>query len=79
MQRVNTRMDALTRKVYPKGEMLRLVKVEGALLVAPSGGRGIYIHKSKETIELLENTKVLEKRLGVKLNEALLTRIKEAI
>lgn len=79
MQRVNTRMDALTRNCYPKESCFRLVKKEGRLILSSSEGRGIYIHKSLESIERLSNPKMVEKRLGVKVDVDLIAMLKEAL
>ncbi|MBQ2052423.1 MAG: YlxR family protein [Bacilli bacterium] len=79
MQRVNTRMDALTRKSFPKESCFRFVKKEGRLVLSPSEGRGIYIHKSLESIERLSNPKMVEKRLGVKVETSLIETLKEAL
>lgn len=48
------RMDLLTRKSYPKQELLRLVFSDGKLIYDKDGNlpkRGIYIHKDSQTIE----------------------------
>ena len=79
MQRVNTRMDALTRKCFPKESCFRFVKKEGRLVLSSSEGRGIYIHKSLESIERLSNPKMVEKRLGVKVDTSLIETLKEAL
>lgn len=47
-------MDLLTRKIYPKAELFRLVKQDGKLCYDKKGdlpGRGIYLHKDRETLE----------------------------
>ena len=79
MQRVNTRMDALTRICYPKENCFRFVKKEGRLILSSNEGRGIYIHKSLESVERLSNPKMVEKRLGVKVDEKLINELKEAL
>ncbi|MBP5091728.1 MAG: DUF448 domain-containing protein [Bacilli bacterium] len=79
MQRVNTRMDALSRKRYPKEELFRLAKVEGRLILSPSASSGIYIHKSLESIERLKNEKLVEKRLNAKVDPSLYAELKEAL
>ena len=48
-------------------------------MLSPSEGRGIYIHKSLESIERLSNTKMVEKRLGVKVDTSLIETLKEAL
>lgn len=63
MRKENPRMDALSRKRYPKSELFRIVgtpspRLEGEL---PLPGRGVYLHKDKATVELSRKKRILEK------------------
>lgn len=74
------RMDIVSRKQYPLPELIRLVIKDNSLLMDVENkiqGRGIYIHKDKESIKLVFKRKLLKKyaplstltELEVKLNE----------
>ena len=79
MRRVNARMDALTRKLYPVEELLRLSKVDGKLVIKPNGGRGIYIAKNAESLEKLKNEKLVSKRLGASIDKEEIAKLEEAL
>lgn len=74
------RMDIVSRKQYPLPKLIRLVIKDNSLLMDVENkiqGRGIYIHKDKESIKLVFKRKLLKKyaplstltELEVKLNE----------
>lgn len=74
------RMDIASRKQYPLPELIRLVIKDNSLLLDIENkiqGRGIYIHKDKESINLVFKRKLLKKyaplstltELEAKLNE----------
>lgn len=54
----NPRTCLITGRKFPKEELLRLVVVEGKLMIEPSLGRGFYLSK-----EGLESPKALKKAL----------------
>ena len=78
------RLCLATNQAFPKKEMFRVVRTpEGEVkvdLVGKMNGRGAYISKSKEAIELAKSKKVLEKKLEIaipdEIYEELLNNIK---
>lgn len=59
---VVNRMDILSRKKYPKDELIRLVKQDDKLVLnGDLKGRGIYIHKDRETILKVFNKGLLKR------------------
>ena len=63
------RLCLATNQAFPKKEMFRVVRTpEGEVkldLVGKMNGRGAYISKSKEAIELAKTKKILEKKLEI--------------
>ena len=78
------RLCLATNQAFPKKEMFRVVRTpEGEVkldLVGKMNGRGAYISKSKEAIELAKSKKVLERKLEIaipdEIYEELLNNIK---
>lgn len=74
-----------TNESYPKKEMFRIVRTpEGNVLVDDTGkmnGRGAYLSKSKQAIEIARTKKVLDRQLEViipsEVYQELLKRIGE--
>jgi predicted RNA-binding protein YlxR (DUF448 family) len=74
-----------TNESYPKKEMFRIVRTpEGNVLVDDTGkmnGRGAYLSKSKEAIEIARTKKVLDRQLEItvpsEVYQELLKRIGE--
>jgi len=60
-----------TDEMHPKKEMIRVVRTkEGEVFVDLTGkksGRGAYVSKSEDAIELARKKKVLDKQLEVKV------------
>ncbi len=65
----------VTNQQYPKLELTRIVRTpEGDVVVDLSGkanGRGAYIKLTKENVDRLVSSKMLEKALEVKVTEQL--------
>lgn len=63
------RLCLATNQAFPKKEMFRVVRTpEGEVkldLVGKMNGRGAYISKSKEAIEIAKTKKILEKKLEI--------------
>lgn len=68
MNKIPLRRCLATNKSFPKGELFRVVKLpSGEVLLDVTGkvnGRGAYIHKDKETVELAIKNKCLNKALN---------------
>lgn len=64
-----------TNEQLPKGEMFRIVRCEdGSVIVDPTGkarGRGAYLSKNKNAIELARKKKILERHLEVNVPDAI--------
>lgn len=59
-----TRMDILSRKSYPINELIRLKKADDTLVLDidhSMKGRGIYLHKDKETIDIAYKKHLLKR------------------
>lgn len=57
-----SRMDILTRKSYPIDELFRLTITDDGLVLeldSSRKGRGLYLHKDKNTIEAAKKKKLL--------------------
>ena len=69
VKKIPMRLCLATNQAFPKKDMFRVVRTpEGEVkldLVGKMNGRGAYISKSKEAIELAKNKKVLEKKLEI--------------
>lgn len=67
MRKENPRMDIATRKSYPKQELFRLVLSSGKPTLDETGtlpGRGVYLHKSLESIAIAKKKHLLEKKFS---------------
>lgn len=77
------RMCAICRKMYPKKELLRLVKTpDGPVFFDATGkkaGRGLYLCKDPQCLDQAVNKNRLTKLLGAKLDETSLTQLQEAV
>ena len=75
MKKVPLRRCVVTNERLPKKELMRIVKnKEGEVLVDPTGkanGRGAYIKKSNEAIDLAMKKKVLNRVLETEIPEEL--------
>lgn len=75
MKKVPLRRCVVTNERLPKKELMRIVKnKEGEVFVDPTGkanGRGAYIKKSNEAIDLAIKKKVLNRVLETEIPEEL--------
>ena len=69
MKKIPMRLCLATGKPFPKKEMFRIVRTpEGEVKVDTVGkmnGRGAYISKSIEAIDLAKSKKILDKKLEI--------------
>ena len=73
-------MDMLSRKSYPKTELFRLVFTTDGLLLegkSPLKGRGVYLLRSKESLETARKKKLLERRFGLADCQAIYEQMEE--
>ena len=82
MQIENPRMDFASRQRFPKSEMLRLLRVDGRLVIDRDfnqPGRGYYLHKDGESFLLAKRKKAFERLLHRPLTDEEEKAILEAI
>jgi hypothetical protein len=85
MRKIPLRKCVATQEQLPKKELIRVVRnKEGEVFVDPTGkqnGRGAYLKRSKEAIELAKKKKILNRSLDVEVPESifeeLMTYVKE--
>ena len=59
--KVNERMCAVCRKMYPKNKLLRIAKIKDSVIIDEnykSGGRGLYICSDECFVKATENKKI---------------------
>lgn len=83
MKKIPMRRCLATNESYPKKDLLRIVKTpEGDIKVDVSGkinGKGAYICKKIEALNIAINKKVLEKALEVDIPESIYNEIEKVI
>ena len=83
VRKIPMRTCVVTREKYPKMELLRIVKTpEGKIeidLTGKKNGRGAYIKKDIEVLELAKKNKALEKHLEIKIEDNIYDEIKKII
>lgn len=79
MKKKPTRKCVVTNEVFPKEELFRVVRTpSGEVILDMTGkanGRGAYVSKSEETIELARKKKVLDKSLEVNVPDEVYDRM----
>ena len=82
-KKIPMRTCVITKERYPKGELIRVVReTDGNVSVDLTGkknGRGAYLKKDIEVIELAEKTKQLEKFLEVNVPDEVYEELKRNI
>ena len=72
-----------TNQSFPKKDLLRIVRTpDGQVKVDTTGklnGKGAYISKSKDALELAKKTKVLNRALEIEIPESVYTEIEGLI
>ena len=83
VKKIPLRTCVVTKESLPKQELLRIVRTpEGEVKVDDTGklnGRGAYIKKDLSVLEQAKKTKVLEKRLEIKIEDSVYEEIKNMI
>ena len=83
VKKIPQRTCVVTREKFPKMELLRIVRTpEGMVEVDLTGkknGRGAYIKKDLQTLELAKKNKALEKHLETKIEDRIYEDIKKVI
>ena len=82
-KKIPMRTCIVTKENLPKKELLRIVRTpEGTIEVDESGkknGRGAYIKKDLEVLEIAKNKKILEKKLECKIEDSVYEEIKKIL
>ena len=72
-RKIPLRTCVITKESLPKSELLRVVRTpEGDVQVDETGklnGRGAYIKKDIEVLEMAKNKKILDRALEITINE----------
>lgn len=79
MKKIPMRRCLVLNESFPKNELFRIVRNNDGVFLDMSSkmnGRGAYINKSLEAIEKAQKTKVLDKALGVPVNDEIYERMK---
>jgi len=77
-----TRMDIASRKTYPKDSLLRFVRVGDKIVLDDNQslpGRGCYLHKSKQALQLAQKKNLFARHLHCQLDEELLHLLEERL
>jgi predicted RNA-binding protein YlxR (DUF448 family) len=80
MKKIPLRKCVATQEQLPKKELLRIVRTpEGQVVIDTTGrinGRGAYLKKSQEAIELALKRKALERALEVTLDASFIEQLR---
>lgn len=83
MKKVPLRRCVVTKEQLPKSELLRIVRdKEGHIFPDSTGkanGRGAYIKKDINTLNLAKDKKILERALEVKIDDTVYEEIEKII
>ena len=83
MKKVPLRRCVATGEQLPKKELIRVVRnKEGEVFVDPTGkknGRGAYLKRSKEAIEIAKKKKVLNKSLEIDVPDSIFEELMEYV
>ena len=83
MKKIPLRRCVVTKEQLPKKELLRIVKdKDGNVTVDTTGkanGRGAYIKKDIEVLNIAKDKKILERALETNINEEVYNEIEEII
>ena len=83
VRKIPQRTCVVTHEKFPKKELLRIVRTpDGEVKIDLSGklnGRGAYIKKDLEVLELAKKTKALEKHLEINIEDMVYEEIKNII
>lgn len=73
----------VTNERLLKSELVRIVKTENGIavidLTGKINGRGAYLQKKVKVVEKAKKTRVLERHLGIKIDESIYTDLIEMI
>ncbi|AGR42031.1 RNase P modulator RnpM [Spiroplasma diminutum] len=80
---INLRKDAASNKMYPKIELIRIVRNKnGEVFIdntKKANGRGAYIRPTIEAVEKVKKTRVLERNLKTNLDKEFYEKLLEEV
>lgn len=82
MKTIPVRMDIVTRKTYPKEELLRFVVFKGVVTLDKGQvlpGRGCYVKKDEESLQKAFSKKLISRHLHLAPGDELLEKAREAL
>lgn len=83
MKKIPLRKCVATQEQLPKKELIRIVRnKEGQVFVDPTGkmnGRGAYLKRSLEAIEIAQKKGVLKRALEVEIPESIYEELKKYV
>ena len=83
MKKIPMRKCLATNQSFPKKDLLRIVRTpDGQVKVDATGklnGKGAYISKSKDALQLAKKTKVLNRALEIEIPDSIYTEIEGLI
>ncbi|MEE0967168.1 MAG: YlxR family protein [Bacilli bacterium] len=83
MKKIPLRKCLATGEQLPKKELIRVVRnKEGEVFVDPTGkknGRGAYLKRSQEAIDIAKKKKVLSRALDVEIPDAIFEELKSYV
>lgn len=82
-RKIPLRTCVVTKEVLPKKELLRIVRTPSGEVKVDEGGKlngkGAYIKKEVDVLERARKTKILERKLDVKIEDNVYEEIKKII
>jgi len=82
MKKIPMRMCIITREKLPKKDLIRVVKTIDGIVVDTTGklnGKGCYLKKELEVIELAQKRKILNSILETNVEESIYEELKAKI
>lgn len=82
-KKIPMRKCIVTNERYPKNELIRIVRTpEGLVTIDLKGkvnGRGAYVSKNIEVINLAEKKKVLDRELEIAVNKEIYDKLRQLV
>lgn len=78
VKKIPMRTCVVTKEIFPKQELLRIVKFGDTVNVDITGkqnGKGCYIKKSKEVVEKARKSKAIDRALDVQIDTSIYDEI----
>ena len=83
MKKIPMRSCVVNKEVYPKYELIRIVKnKDNEVFIDLSGkanGRGAYLKKDIDTINKAKSSNILQKKLGIEIHNSIYDELLEII